>query len=215
MLLPADPHAHLHAQLDTWRLECILRSTCKKCHVQLPCLSACLASRCATWRVCCCTCRVCRADDEHACAVPSAWRVDGVHTWQAEQAAGHRELWAWGADQFGDVRQVDARWSESAGTSWRAMRGSDTGARGVAGRVNLESCLHLQHGIDLKQVVSSCTAGHSLLVLAWQLPWELERVLWIGLLKCQDSCPLARLPLDGPRTCFVLSKIIEMVSSPT
>jgi len=40
-------------------------------------------------------------------------------------------------------------------------------------------------------------------------------VLWIGLLKSDEACVFSLLPLDGPRTSFILSKIIEMVSSPS
>ena len=95
------------------------------------------------------------------------------------------------------------------------MHTSDHAARGFAGRVHLETCLHLQHGINLKDIVSGSSANHGLLVLAWQRPWELERILWIGLLKSEENCVFSRLPLDGPRTSFLLSKIVEMVSSPS
>lgn len=93
------------------------------------------------------------------------------------------------------------------------MRGSDTAARGLAGCVKLDSCVE-QDGIQLRLIVSGCVSSHSLLLLAWQLPWKLERVLWIGLLKAQRQCLLSLLPLDGPRTSFVLAKIIDMVGAP-
>jgi hypothetical protein len=45
------------------------------------------------------------------------------------------------------------------------------------------------------------------------LPWLLERVLWIGVLKGGKDCLLSRLALDGSRTSAVLLKIIELVSA--
>ena len=37
-----------------------------------------------------------------------------------------------------------------------------------------------ERGIRLQGIVSGPCAGHSMLLLTWQLPWTLERVLWIG-----------------------------------
>lgn len=128
-----------------------------------------------------------------------------------EEPSGQSSLWAWGADLFGDVRCVEAA---STKDSTRPMRGSDTAARGLAGRVELNSCVQLQHGIELQRIVSGSNANHALLVLAWKLPWLLERVLWIGVLKGGQDCFLSRLPLDGARTSFILLKILEMVSAP-
>jgi sugar lactone lactonase YvrE len=45
------------------------------------------------------------------------------------------------------------------------------------------------------------------------LPWLLERVLWIGVLKGGKDCLLSRLALDGSRTSAVLLKIIELVTA--
>ena len=122
-------------------------------------------------------------------------------------------VWAWGADQFGDLRRVDAPaccssprrlahashdagWAASqrqaSAGKGRAMRGSDTAARGVAGRVVLGAGGGVggvaldageaqgERGIRLQGIVSGPCAGHSMLLLTWQLPWTLERVLWIG-----------------------------------
>jgi len=46
-----------------------------------------------------------------------------------------------------------------------------------------------------------------------KLPWYLERVLWIGVLKGGKDCLLSRLALDGSRTSGLLLKIIELVSA--
>ena len=135
-----------------------------------------------------------------------------------EEPSGQSSLWAWGADLFGDIRHVESASAKAALTnlkdSTRPLRGSDTAARGLAGRVELNSCVQLQHGIQMQRIVSGSNANHALLVLAWKLPWVLERVLWIGVLKGEHQCLLSRLPLDGPRTSFILFKIIEMVSAP-
>ena len=129
----------------------------------------------------------------------------------AEEAedGGENSLWAWGADLFGDTRLVDA---PQATGGERPLRGSDIAARGVAGRVRLNACQ--QSGVELKEIVAGSSARHALLLLQLHLPWRLERVLWIGLLKGGRSCQLSRLPLDGLRTSFLLARIIEMVSQP-
>ena len=134
-------------------------------------------------------------------------------------------VWAWGADQFGDLRRVDApscpssprrlahashdaggpgsQRQASAGKG-RAMRGSDTAARGVAGRVVLGAGGGVggvavdageaqgERGIRLQSIVSGPCAGHSMLLLTWQLPWALERVLWIGSSRRGPACVSAR-----------------------
>ena len=135
-----------------------------------------------------------------------------------ETPAAGSSVWAWGADQFGDLRRVDApscpssprrlahashdaggpgsQRQASAGKG-RAMRGSDTAARGVAGRVVLGAGGGVggvavdageaqgERGIRLQGIVSGPCAGHSMLLLTWQLPWTLERVLWIGASRSQ------------------------------
>lgn len=138
--------------------------------------------------------------------------VDVESTEQVDQDQGECRLWAWGADQFGDMRHVDAK---STKDPTRMMRGSDTAARGLAGCVRLDPCVELHHGMQLRLIVSGCVSSHSLLLLSWQLPWKLERVLWIGVLKASHQCLLSLLPLDGSRTSFILSKIIDYVSAPS
>ncbi|EKX45021.1 hypothetical protein GUITHDRAFT_71654 [Guillardia theta CCMP2712] len=70
---------------------------------------------------------------------------------------------------------------------------------------------------DLKEVRLSAVgcgpcARHTLLACRQRMPWRLERLLWIGVLKCEASqCLLALLPRDGIASCPILIHILRLL----
>lgn len=62
----------------------------------------------------------------------------------------------------------------------------------------------------LSKTICGPCANHTLLAYLPTLPWELERVLWAGVIK--GGGLLGKIPLDGERTSEVMSRIIALAA---